>query len=113
MFVIFLDTGNVGIPGAHDINGPIIELLTHILGPDDLVGLMTPDMSPTQITFVRKTQAIEQGLRKNWAWGRKSTLKLDDAGTEVRHVLRQPGAEGRGRSSRGAANASRSTACAI
>ena len=62
MFVIFLDTGNVGIPGAHDINGPINELLTSMLGPDDLIGLMTPDMSPDQITFVRKTQAIEQGL---------------------------------------------------
>jgi VWFA-related protein len=77
VFVIFLDTGNVGIPGAHDINGPIIELLTTILGPDDLVGLMTPDMSPEQITFMRKTQAIEEGLRKDWAWGRKNTLKLD------------------------------------
>jgi VWFA-related protein len=77
VFVIFLDTGNVGIPGAHDINGPIIELLTTLLGPDDLVGLMTPDMSPEQITFMRKTQAIEEGLRKDWAWGRKNTLKLD------------------------------------
>ena len=52
-----------------------------MLGPDDLVGLMTPDMSPEQITFMRKTQAIEEGLRKNWAWGRKNTLKLDAAGT--------------------------------
>ena len=78
MFVIFLDTGNVGIPGAHDINGPIKELLTRLLGPDDLIGLMTPDMSPDQITFARKTQAIEQGLTENWAWGRKGTLILDE-----------------------------------
>jgi VWFA-related protein len=78
VFVIFLDTGNVGIPGAHDINGPIKELLTQLLGPDDLIGLMTPDMSPDQITFARKTQAIEQGLTENWAWGRKGTLALDE-----------------------------------
>ena len=78
VFVIFLDTGNVGIPGAHDINGPIKELLTQLLGPDDLIGLMTPDMSPDQITFARKTQAIEQGLTENWAWGRKGTLAMDE-----------------------------------
>ena len=39
---------------------------------------MTPDMSPDQITFARKTQAIEQGLTENWAWGRKGTLAMDE-----------------------------------
>src|SRR6185312_15521222 len=61
VFVVFLDTGNVGIPGAHDIIGPLKELFTRLLGPDDLIGLMTPDMSTDQITFMRKTQAIEEG----------------------------------------------------
>ena len=93
--MIFLDTGNVGIPGAHDIDGPIKELLTRLLGPDDLIGLMTPDMSPDQITFARKTQAIEQGLTENWAWGRKGTLILDEQERKYRLVPRQPGAEGR------------------
>jgi VWFA-related protein len=78
VFVIFLDTGNVGIPGAHDINGPLKELFTRLLGPDDLIGLMTPDMSPDQITFMRKTQAIEEGMSENWAWGRKNTMILDE-----------------------------------
>ena len=72
---------------------------------------MTPDMSPEQIAFMRKTQAIEEGLRKNWAWGRKNTPQARPAGTEVRHVLRQ--GEGRGSDRAAGANASRSTACAI
>jgi VWFA-related protein len=39
---------------------------------------MTPTMSPSQITFGRKTQVIEEGLRQNWIWGRRDTLMLDE-----------------------------------
>jgi VWFA-related protein len=78
VFVIFLDTGNTGILGSHAIKEPLIELLTKLLGPDDLVGLMTPEMSPDQITFARKTEMIEEGLRKNWAWGRKNSSQRTD-----------------------------------
>ena len=78
VFVIFLDTGNVGIPGAHDINGPIIELLTRMLGPDDLVGLMTPDMSPDADHVRAEDPGDRAGAAENWAWGRKDTLKLDE-----------------------------------
>jgi len=52
--------------------------MTRIMGPDDLVGVMTPTMSPSQITFGRKTQVIEEGLRKNWAWGRRESIVPDD-----------------------------------
>ncbi len=78
VFVIFLDTGGVGIVGAHDINKPLVDFLTRVLGDDDLVGVMTPDMSPDAITFGGKTEMIEEGLRRNWAWGRRNSLKLDD-----------------------------------
>jgi VWFA-related protein len=77
VFVIFLDTGGVGVAGSHDIKEPLIQLLSNILGPDDLVGLMTPQMRVDAITFGRKTQVIEQGLRDNWAWGRRDSIALD------------------------------------
>jgi VWFA-related protein len=77
VFVIFLDTGGVGVAGSHDIKEPLIQLLSNILGPDDLVGLMTPQMRVDAITFGRKTQVIEQGLRDNWAWGRRDSIVLD------------------------------------
>ena len=32
---------------------------------------MTPDMSPDAIAFGGKTDVVEEGLRKNWAWGRR------------------------------------------
>jgi VWFA-related protein len=77
VFVVFLDTGGVHVEGSFYIKEPLIALLTNILGPDDLVGVMLPHMSPDEITFGRKTAVIEDGLRHNWPWGRRDTLMLD------------------------------------
>lgn len=78
VFVIFLDNANVTIEGSYHIKEPLIELLTRVLGPDDLVGVMTPDMGPDQIAFGRKTDVIENALRNNWPWGRKNSIMLDE-----------------------------------
>jgi VWFA-related protein len=83
VFVIFLDTGNVTVAGSHDIRKPLVELLTRIIGPDDLFGVMTADMNPMQITFARRTDVIEEQLSKHWNWGRSNSLRLDD--TEERY----------------------------
>ena len=69
VFVLYLDIEHVGVEGSHNIKEPLIELMTRIMGADDLVGVMTPTMSPSQITFGRRTKVIEEGLRTNWAWG--------------------------------------------
>ena len=78
VFVIFLDTPHVTVPSAHAINEPLIRLIDRILGPDDLVGVMTPAMSASQIAFGRKTQVIESSLRANWAWGTRFTNAYDE-----------------------------------
>jgi VWFA-related protein len=78
VFVVFLDTHSVPLEGSYAIKEPLIEMLQRVLGDDDLVALMTPDMSPSQITFGRKTKVIEQGLRETWFWGRRDTLALDE-----------------------------------
>jgi VWFA-related protein len=78
VFVIFLDTPHVSVASAHGINQPLIELIDRILGPDDLVGIMTPEMAATQVVFARKTQVIEESLRKNWAWGSRFTTVRDE-----------------------------------
>jgi VWFA-related protein len=77
VFVIFLDTPNVSIDGAHTINEPLIRLIDRILGPDDLVGIMTPAMAASQVVLGRKTQVIEDSLRRNWAWGTRFTFQTD------------------------------------
>src|SRR3954467_7834244 len=35
-------------------------------------------MSPSNLTFGRKTEVIEQGLRKEWYWGRRNTIIPDE-----------------------------------
>jgi VWFA-related protein len=78
VFVIYLDTGNVDVVGSHDIRAPLVDFMNRVMSDDDLIGLMTPDMGPQQITFGRKTDVIERGMRDNWAWGRRGSLMLDD-----------------------------------
>ncbi|HMC78764.1 MAG TPA: VWA domain-containing protein, partial [Vicinamibacterales bacterium] len=78
VFVLYLDVEHVGIEGSRAIREPLIDLMTRIMGPDDLVGVMTPTMSAAQLTFGRRTKVIEEGLRANWTWGRRDTIQLDE-----------------------------------
>lgn len=78
VFIIFLDTTHVDVASAHAINEPLIRLIDRILGPDDLVGIMTPDMAASQIVLGRKTQVIEDSLRTNWPWGRRFSIIRDE-----------------------------------
>lgn len=78
VFVIYLDTEHVDVSGSHAIKEPLIELMNRVVGEDDLVGVMTPAMSPSQITFARRTQVIEEGLRRNWIWGRRESITRDE-----------------------------------
>ena len=78
VFVFYLDTEHVSVDGSHSIKEPLIELMNRVMGADDLVAIMTPEMSPSQMTFGRRTQVIEQGLRDNWIWGRRNSIVLDE-----------------------------------
>jgi len=77
VFVVYLDIENVDVAGSHDIKEPLIDFMNRVMGDDDLLAIMTPEMSPSQLTFGRKTDVIERGLRENWAWGRRDTIMLD------------------------------------
>lgn len=78
VFIIFLDTPHVAVESAHAINEPLIRLIDRILGPDDLVAVMTPAMAASQLVLGRKTQVIEDSLRTNWPWGTRFSLLKDD-----------------------------------
>ena len=78
VFVIFLDIGHVTVDGSHRIRQPLTDTLNRLIGPDDLVGVMTPDMSPADIAFARKTTTIEGFLARHWTWGEsQQTFKND------------------------------------
>ena len=78
LFVLFLDTGHVGVGGSYNIRKPLVDALDRVIGADDLVGVMTPDMSAHDVTFARKTTTIEGILSRYWYWGERDRLNPVD-----------------------------------
>lgn len=74
VFVLFLDTYHVDVAGSHNIRGPLIEALDRMIGADDLVAVMTPEMAATDITFARKTTTIAGFLTRYWDWGDRDQM---------------------------------------
>lgn len=78
VFVVFLDVGHVDVSGSHNIRQPLVDALNKLIGEDDLVAVMTPDMSALDLTFARRTTTIESMLAKHWDWGDRDRLVLVD-----------------------------------
>src|SRR5262249_52300706 len=64
IFVVFLDTYHVDVGGSHRIRQPLVTALNDLIGPDDLVAFMTPQMSARDLAFARKTTTIEGMLAR-------------------------------------------------
>ena len=89
LFVIFLDTYNTSFEGSAPMRQPLMRFLDRVLGPDDLVAVMTPEMSAADVTFARKTTVISKMLQGNSDWGTKGRLTaMDD--TEALYELCYP-----------------------
>ncbi len=78
VFVVFMDVWHVQIEGSHRAQGPITRLLDRVIGQDDLVGVMTPDMSASTLTLARRTSTIEGMLKNNWFWGERNQINTSD-----------------------------------
>jgi VWFA-related protein len=70
VFVIYLDTYNTQIEGSANMRLPLVKFLDRVLGPDDLVAIMTPRMGGSDITFGRKTTVIS-GVMNDAFWGQR------------------------------------------
>jgi VWFA-related protein len=66
VFVLFLDTLHVDPASSRTIAPPLIRMLTELFAPDDLVAVMTPRMTPRDVTFGRRTTIVERILREEW-----------------------------------------------
>ena len=76
--VLFLDTPNVSLEGTWNVREPLVKLLDRLLGPDDLIGVMTPRMSAADVVLARKTQVLADGLMSIWPWGERFTEQRDE-----------------------------------
>jgi VWFA-related protein len=74
VFVLFMDIWHVQIEGSYRAQTPVLTLLNRVIGQDDLVGVMTPEMSARNLTLARRTVTLEGILRDNWFWGQRNRL---------------------------------------
>jgi len=82
VFVIFLDTYHTQLEGSAMMRKPLSAFLDRVLGPDDLVALMTPEMAGSDIALGRKTDVIEKIVSQEW-WGRRARI----AGQDPKEIL--------------------------
>ena len=71
VFTLFFDPLYVSVSGSYYLQKPLVETLDKVIGPDDMVGAMTPDMSPSAITYSKRTESIERFVTKHWMWGNR------------------------------------------
>lgn len=77
VFVVYLDRYHTTFAGAHETRRPLIDFLTRTIGPTDLFGVMSPETSPSQLVFGRRTDTLEAELTEHVDWyeaGRQSIL---------------------------------------
>jgi VWFA-related protein len=77
IFVIFLDTYHTRFVNAARMRGPLQQFIDRVVGQDDLVGLMTPEMAASDVTLGRRTTVISR-LMDNSMWGRRERLTDND-----------------------------------
>jgi VWFA-related protein len=58
VFVVFVDTYTTRLEGEKELRLGLLRFLDQLLGPTDLVGLMTPDMLASEMVLGRRTSVI-------------------------------------------------------
>jgi len=85
LFVLYLDRWHVGLNGSYYSAKPVEAFLDKVVGPNDLVGVMTPDISPENMTLIRKGAGIDRVLEDVWYWGeRDKRVSADPREEEIR-----------------------------
>jgi len=77
VFVLFLDPSHVEGGVSRTISRTLVNALNRLIGPDDYIGVMVPPMKLRDVTFARRTTAIENLLRNDWWCKRDSILPAD------------------------------------
>jgi VWFA-related protein len=78
-FVLFFDTWHVSKDGSSRAAAPVSELLNRVVGVNDRIGVMTPDMNARSLDLAGKTSAIDRIVRGSPNWGLRDTVGDGDA----------------------------------
>jgi VWFA-related protein len=80
LFVLFLDTRHVQVEGSYHAQNPVSALLDRVVGEDDLLGVMTAEMSARNITFSPRSSSVGRMLESSWAWGQRGRVTTAEPG---------------------------------
>jgi VWFA-related protein len=95
VFVLFLDNLHVEQAASRTIRQPLVDMVTRLMGADDLLAVMTPQMSAGDLTFARKTTMLQRLLDRDW-WGQRDSILSADA-VEEQYKRCYPAQPGSGR----------------
>ncbi len=79
VFVLFLDTYHLTQGGAYNLRAPLERMLDRLLGADDLIAVMTPEMSASDLSFTRRPRSITDLVEQWWVVGRRDQAAQRDA----------------------------------
>lgn len=91
VFVVYLDHLNVSVGGAYRTRAPLVQMLNRIMAPNDLFGVITPDMRPRDLVFGRKVGTTEDMLARYWAWGERGSILRTPEEGELESCTIDPG----------------------
>jgi VWFA-related protein len=77
VFVIYLDTLHVSVDGSHNIRRPLVDTLNSLIAPNDLFGVMTPNLQARHLSLGRRTLGVEEQLSRYWTWGERNRITSD------------------------------------
>jgi VWFA-related protein len=78
VFVVFFDQWHVSFDGSSKAVAPISAFLERVVGADDLVGLMTPEMPARSISLTRRTDGIDRIVRETPTWNQRDRVNTVD-----------------------------------
>ncbi len=87
VFTLYLDEMRVSLAGSYRAQKPIVDVLDRMIGPDDLIGVMTPQTPPSSVTYGRRTSSIERMITDNWIWGKRDQPIASFPRTPQEHEL--------------------------
>lgn len=97
VFVIYLDTWHMRQGSGFNVRRPLLNLLQRVIGDEDLVAIMLPQMSAADITFTRRTDHLAALLQSVMPLdiGKRDQRILDDP-VEQNYTYCYPPALGEG-----------------
>jgi VWFA-related protein len=78
VFVVFFDQWHVSFDGSARTTAPVSTFLNRVIGADDLVGVMTPDIPAHSVSLTRRTEGIDRAVRSTLNWNQRDRVGMRD-----------------------------------